>query len=433
MTWTYIMDGKGFSKGKINYPISSDTIFSEGSIKLRAKKIEDFMKNKRSFVSLDTPKSYTMAVASLKHKFGEFRTSMENHVVLRGNLEFVKTNVGHKDFGDDLDLFMMTNPFSKEMPIKVYFEKGKIKEAGMYGEVMARKFIESDCRLLCLGEEFIGHKIAPKIPLPIQDITDFGKVLFKRINVFSNVFSIPIGNSVEINSLQELWMSSVSGESIKGHIQGLNSYNLITSSYSSTRNKARMEYLINYFQPFINNGSNRFNEINFNLYHQNQLKMLVDTSQRDIITGKYLSGYRANVGTIIQQRNKKDREECIRQMLESKNTDLVNWLDDLEISTGLKGALQREKLFSGNFRYYLLALKALPIKYKIADIEGKNPSDLRMATAFAKLIPNILDPKNDEVIVPNYLKDSYLEAVKRFKKENSQIIEDNLKEHHVFR
>ncbi|MCK5140546.1 MAG: hypothetical protein KAQ85_11940, partial [Thermodesulfovibrionia bacterium] len=304
---------------------------------------------------------------------------------------------------------------------------------GMYGKVIAGRFIKCDGRFLCLGKEFIEHKIAPKIPLPIQDITDFGKVLFKRINVFSNVHSIPIGNSVEINSLQELWMSSVSGESIKGHIQGLNSYNLITSSYSNTINKERMDYLINYFQPFVNKGSNRFNEISFGLYHQNQLKMLVDTNQRDITTGKYLGGYRANVGTIIQQRNKKDREECIKMMLKSKNTDLTNWLDDLEVRTGLKSALQREKLFSGNFRYYLLALKALPIKYKIKDIESKNPSDLRMAAAFAKLIPNILDPKNDEVIIPNRLKDSYLGAVKRFKKNNYQIIEDNLRDHHVFR
>ena len=315
MTWAYIMDGKGFSKGKINSLIPSDTIFSEDSIKLHTKKIEDFMMNKRSFINLDTPKSYNLAVGSLKHDFGEFKTILKNQVILRGNLELVKTNVGHVDFGTDLDLFIITNPFSKEMPINVYFEKGKIKEAGMYGKVIAGRFIKCDGRFLCLGKEFIEHKIAPKIPLPIQDITDFGKVLFKRINVFSNVHSIPIGNSVEINSLQELWMSSVSGESIKGHIQGLNSYNLITSSYSNTINKERMDYLINYFQPFVNKGSNRFNEINFGLYHQNQLKMLVDTSQRDITTGKYLGGYRANVGTIIQQRNKKDREECIIMML----------------------------------------------------------------------------------------------------------------------
>ena len=79
-------------------------------------------------------------------------------------------------------------------------------------------------------------------------------------------------------------------------------------------------------------------------------------------------------------------------------------------------------------RYHLLCLKVLPVSYGIKEVSDIPPADLRMAHAFSKATPYLLDPNSDEELVPQKLKERYITAVQRFRKENKRETTDFIKD-----
>ena len=275
-----------------------------------------------------------------------------------------------------------------------------------------------------MGEDFFEEDVQFQIPLILQDITDFDEVFTKKLYLEGNITSIKIGNSKEITSLQKLWIPSVSGSSVSGHVEGVNAYSLVSTHDSGAQLKEQMNNLIKHFQPLINHGNHKFNLVDFDICKESQLPAVTDETQRSILQTHYQKGYRATVGTIITNRGDREIKTCISKMLKSQNTDYTTILDGMSVPRNLMNLLSREKLLTGNLRYHLLTLKVLPISYNVSDVTNYSPQNLRMALSFAKLVPYLLDPQDDEVIVPKQLQDMHLRAVELFKKHNSDEVED---------
>ena len=433
MSWNQIMDGKGFTKGFPKIEITTDTYFSQLSENHLKTKITALLCNKKSILSLDTEKEFIKSVKDLSIKFGKFINKSEKFILIRGNLEFIKGNLNHSHFGKNLNLFIISNPFSSEEPIYLYSETNKIKYAGIFGEAKVNKLsINPDTKKVeAFLEDFFPENIESKIPNVIQDITDFDKVFTKILYLRSNLSTIKIGNSKEITSLQKLWMPAVSGESVLGQVEGINSYSLVSFYDSGSKLKESMDYFINYFQPSINFGINKLNIIDYDIRNKNQLTELTNLENRDILQGKYSGGFRANIGTVIKRGNNKRTKECINTIYKSKNTDYTNILDGLDVPTNLKPLLRKNKLLTGNFKFYLLSLKTLPVKYNISDIKKLPAKKIRIATSFAKLTPYLLDPQDNELMVPQNLKDKYLRAVDLFMKNNSNETQNFTEDHRL--
>lgn len=431
MSWTRILDRGGFLKGFPRLEVNSDTIFSPISENHLMNRIDTFLRNKKYFLSLDTELSYNKAVIHLISNFGKFINKFDNSILLRGNLEFIKKNVSHPEFGENLDLFTISNPFSAKQPIFLYSEVNKIKQAGIFGEARTRKiYINPKSNATeALLEEFFPEDIEAKIPSVIQNITDFDEVFTKKLELKSNLTLIKLGDSKAISSLQKLWMPSISGESIRGQVEGISSYSLVSFYDEGSKLKETVDDLINYFQPSINFGKFRFNMTDFDLRKKSQIRELIDKTQRDIHFGKYPKGFRASVGTVIKGVDNKRTKECIKTILKSNNIDYTNILDEFSVPRNLKSSLKREKLFSGNFRYYLLSLKILPVRYNISDIKNIDAKKLRIAISLAKLSPYLLDPKGDEIIVPTNLKGKHIRGTDMFLKGSKNIANDYINDH----
>ena len=126
MSWSTILDGRGFlnSNQARGLARESDTFFSILSPELtkiketlRNKKVDRFLNGKQSLLSIDNDTNCRLAIANLAQIYGQFFTKLDHSYLLRGTLELVKTRVNHPRFGEGLDLFTITNPFSNETPV----------------------------------------------------------------------------------------------------------------------------------------------------------------------------------------------------------------------------------------------------------------------------------------------------------------------------
>ncbi len=435
MSWSRILGPKEFIKGFIHSPRQSDTIFSPQSQKLVSKKLDAFLKGERSLLSIDTERDFWQATQHIASIFGVFITQFEKSYLIRGKLELIKRSVEHPVFGKPLDLFAISNPFASAPPFFLYATEGKIKTAGVFGEAVVKELVSNRQRGTMEGlcQEFYEENLELKIPLIIQDIIDFDEVFAKRFDLKSNTSAIRVGDSKEITSFQKLWLPSVSGEAINGHIEGINAYSLISSTDSGSIIKEKMDSFVSHFQPSINAGNGKFSMIDFDLRSSEQLPELIDPKQRTIQDGRYLAGYRANVGTVISHGQTENTKACIQAMRNSPNTDYVNVLDELSIPTDLLSRLGKEKLLVGNLRYHLLSLNILPVKYSVKEAAPLDPQQLRMAIAIAKASPYLLDPISDEILVSEKLKDIHLRAASLFKKDNAKEVDEYIDDHHILR
>ncbi len=426
MSWTLITNNVTLPTVFPKLSRSSDTYFSPISQKFAELHANQILKNKRSFVTLDTEKSYLQAEERIRDLFGTFIRKTEKSYVIRGILHLVKTNVSHHLFGMDLDMFTISNPFITHGKVFAFFEHGKIKIAGLFGEGLVSK-LENNTELGVIHvfcEQFFSEEIIMKIPRTIQDLTDFDEVFTKRLQLESRTTSIKIGNDKEITSLQKFWLPSISGETIAGQTEGINAYTLTTHQDSGSRLKEQLDYLINFFQPYVNTGPDRFNSVDFNVQRVEQTAPFLDPTQRDLFKTSFFGGFRATVGTVISGIEPKRTKECVEAISFSENIDYVNLLQEMSVPTNLQSSLNKEKQLAGDLRYHLLCLRVLPVCYVVQDVKDILPQDLRMALAFSKSTPYLLDPKNDDSIIPQRLKDQYITAVSLFKKENTQETRD---------
>jgi len=435
MSWSMILGGYGFTKKFPILPRGSDTIFSPLSDNVIKKKIDLMLRNKRPILTLDTNKTYANAIQGIAKNYGVFMTNMENSTIIRGNLELVKTNVSHPTFGEGLDLFTISNPLCGDEPIFIYFNVSQIKEAGIFGEAVAKKVFRNhnNGRLEAKASTFFREDIEARTPTTMQDITDFDEALARRIHLRSNITAIRIGGSKSVSSLQKLWFPSVSGMSIKGQVEGINSYSLVDFRDDGSYVKEKMDYFVKHFQPQINEGVNRFSLIDFNLTNTPAVKLITNPQNRSIFEGGYISGFRANTGTVISGRRKERTLNSINSIWKSPSTDYTNILDGIDVPTNLESQLKREKMLTLNLRYLLFCLRVLPVSYSIQDIKEKSPQQLRMGQAFAKLSPYMLSPSSDEVIVPQKMRDIHLRAVELFNKDNNKEVQDYIEDNNLLR